>query len=230
MKMTGFISKKRNIDIILCLEALIVFALSVLAVHDTNTSAGAGYSLFIRTGALSREGWNVIVDLALVILMIVLLIVPSLVLKSGLGSSALFFLAVSAFSFYARPDRLIAPFTGGTILSLYDKRNAFVTWFPTWIICAGILMLVFFSRKKEEYGTVLVCAALSAASVLLGFITPAFEGFLFAAGYFIAMPFLRLPPTGEKDDAPVIYGLVPGTVLFLCGAWKLIFVLSTYHM
>lgn len=230
MKMNGFISKKRNIDIILCLEALVVFALAVLAVHDTNTSAGAGYSLFIRSGVLSREGWNVIVDLVLVILMIALLVIPSIALKSGFGSSALFFLGVSAFSVYARPDRLIAPFTGGTILSLYEKWNALVTWFPTWIVCAGILMLVFFSRKEGEYKAALVCAALSAVSVLLGFITPAFESFLFMAGYFIAMPFLRLSPAGEKDEAPVIYGLVPGTVLFLCGAWRLIFVLSTYHM
>jgi hypothetical protein len=227
--MKGFFSKKKNIDIIVCLEAMAVSVLAVLAIHDTNTATGAGYSLFIRTGAFTRQGWDFMVDLVIILLITGLLAVPSLVFKTGLGNAAIFFLGTCAFSVYVRPDRLLAPFTGGTALEFAEKKDAFVSWVPTWLLASGILVLVFFSRKKEVQKTVAVCAALSAVSAAAGFLIPAFEIFLFGSGYFIAMPFLHMAPCGEDDD-PVVSGLIPGTVLCLCGIWRLIMVLSTYHM
>ncbi|MBO4608958.1 MAG: hypothetical protein J5696_03715 [Lachnospiraceae bacterium] len=227
--MNGFFSKKKNIDIIVCLEAMAVSVLAVFAVHDTNTATGAGYSLFIGTGAFTRRGWDFMVDLVIILLIAGLLAVPSLIFKTGLGNAAMFFLGTCAFAVYVRPDRLLAPFTGGAALEFSEKKDAFVSWIPTWLLAVGILVLVFFSRKKEEIKTALICAVLSAVCAVLGFITSAFEIFLFGSGYFVAMPFIRMAPVGEDDD-PVVYGLIPGSILFLCGTWRLIMVLSTYHM
>lgn len=228
--MRSFFTKKKNIDIIVCLEAMAVFVLAALAVHDTNTATGAGYSLFIATGALSRETWNVLTDLVLVILMIALLLIPKFILKADLGSSALFFLGASAFSVYLRPDRFIAPFTGGDVLGFEDKRWAVIGYIPTWMICAGILLLVFCSRKGPVRKVIIICTSVSVLCVIAGLITPAFEIFIFVSGYFITMPFIRIASEDEACADPAVFRLVPGTVMCLCGVWRLIMVLSTYHM
>ena len=230
MKMSGFFSKKKNIDIITCLEALAVFALAVLSIHDTNTATGAGYLLFLKSGALTRDAWNIILDLALVIMMIALLCVPALMLKAEPGSIPVFFLSACAFSVYLRPDRLIAPFLGGDVLSSGQIRTAIATWIPVWSVCAAVEILIFLSSEKEIIKLSLITAAVSMLCLIAGAFTPAFEIFLFASGCVICLPFLKLP-IGERDGAdPVIFRLIPGTVLFLCGAWRLFMVLSTYHM
>lgn len=228
--MRSFFTKKKNIDIIVCLEAMAVFALAVLAVHDTNNATGAGYSLFLKTGTLTRGTWNILIDLVLVISMIVLLLIPKFILKADPGSVALFFLGASAFSFYLRPDRFLAVFDGGSDLTFDERRWAVIGYIPTWIICAGILLLIFFSQKGVMRKVIVICASVSALCVIAGPVSSQFEILMFASGYFITMPFIRaLSVDGRESDA-VILRLVPGTVMFLCGMWRLIMVLSTYHM
>ena len=228
--MRSFFTKKKNIDFIICLEAMAVFVRAVLAMHDTNTATGAGYSLFIATGALSREAWDILVDLGLVVLMIVLLLIPMLILKADPGSTALFFLGASAFSVYLRPDRFLAPFTGGSVLSFEDRKWALIAYIPSWMICAGILLLVCSLRKGAMRKVITVCTLASVSCALAGSVTPAFEIFLFASGYFITMPFIRIASEDETGTDPLTFRFIPGTVMFLCGVWRLIMVLSTYHM
>ena len=228
--MRSFFTKKKNTDIIVCLEALVVFALASLAVHDTNTATGAGYSLFIETGVLSRETWNILVDLVLLVLMIALPLIPKAVLKADLGSTALFFLGASAFSVYLRPDRFLAPFTGCSVLGIEDRKWAVIAYMPSWMICAGILLLVCSLRKEAMRKVISVCTLASVSCVLAGLFTPAFEIFIFASGYFVTMPFICIVSEDETNADPLTFRLIPGTVMFLCGVWRLIMVLSTYHM
>ena len=227
--MKEFFLKKKNIDIIVGLEALAVFAMAVLAIHDTNTATGAGYLLFIRTGSLSREAWNLIVDIVLVTLAVILLFVPAKLLKADIGSASVFFLSVSAFSVYLRPDRFIAPFTQGDVMPAYEIKNSVISWIPVWIVCAAVLALVFFTVDAKKRKLPLITAAVSALCLPVGALTPAFEIFIFASGYFLTIPFLNIRPD-DKGVSPLVMRLIPGTVLFLRSIWRLFMVLSTYHM
>ena len=170
--MKEFFLKKKNIDIIVGLEALAVFAMAVLAIHDTNTATGAGYLLFIRTGSLSREAWNLIVDIVLVTLAVILLFVPAKLLKADIGSASVFFLSVSAFSVYLRPDRFIAPFTQGDVMPAYEIKNSVISWIPVWIVCAAVLALVFFTADAKKRKLPLITAAVSALCLPVGALTP----------------------------------------------------------
>ena len=98
------------------------------------------------------------------------------------------------------------------------------------MICAGILLLVCSLRKEAMRKVISVCTLASVSCVLAGLFTPAFEIFIFASGYFVTMPFICIVSEDETNADPLTFRLIPGTVMFLCGVWRLIMVLSTYHM
>ena len=230
MKMKEFFSKKKNIDIIVFLEALAAMAMAVLAIHDTNTATGAGYLLYISSGSMSRGAWNIILDLCIIAAMLVLIAVPAFILKTGLGSTSLFFLGACAFSSYLRPDRLLAPFMGGEIISRADARVAVISWLPAGIVCAAVLLTVFSVSEKNTVKIPAITGAVSAACLVLSVLTPASEIFLFAAGYFVAIPFLAADKCKEGTSDMLVLRLIPASVMFLCGIWRLFMVLSAYHM
>ena len=230
MTMSCFLSKKKNTDILTVMEAFAVFVLVLFALHVTNTSTGAGYLLYIRSGVLSRSAWDMILELILILLMLVLLIVPSLIIKADPGSIALFFLSVCGFTAYLRPDRLLAPFTGGEIMSRGDIVNSVFSILPVWIVCGSFQLLLFADAKGRELKLLTIMALISVGCLIIGALTPAFEIFLFASGYFLNLPVLEAGKRQGITSDPIVSGLIPGTVLCLRSVWRLLLVLSTYHM
>ncbi len=215
---------------IVLVEALAVLVMAVLAVHDTNTATGAGYLLYITSGALTRNVWNIILDLFIILMMLVFVAIPVKILRADFGGAALFFLGVSAFAIYLRPDRLLAPFMGGEILSFADAKAAIVSWIPLWIICASVVVMIYADPEKEKPKFPVIASALSILSLILSLITPASEIFMFVSGYFVAMPFLTMGRKEEKESDPLVFRLIPASVFFLSAVWRLVMVLSTYHM
>ena len=221
--MDKFFSSKKNTDIILFAEALAVFAFAVLAMHDTNTATGTGYWFALKFNASSRTFWDLAVDAVLVVSVLALVLIPVFILKGKLSDAVLFFLANAALNIYIRPDRLLSLFTGGTV-ERADAVYALLSFLP------GLLLIIAFSILISAPRMTLF-SAVSGCLLIAGIGIPHLSEITrFAAGYVALIPYLGYLVSDRDEKNRVLTGLLPGTLFCLCGIWRLIMVLSTYHI
>ena len=57
-------------------EALAVFAMAVLAIHDTNTATGTGYWFLLKFNVLGRTFWDLAVDAVLILFVAAFTLIP----------------------------------------------------------------------------------------------------------------------------------------------------------
>lgn len=221
--MDKFLSSKKNTGIILIAEALAVFAMAVLTIHDTNTATGTGYWFLLKFNVLGRTFWDLAVDALLVLTVIALTLIPLIILKGKLTDAFLFFLANVALNTYIRPDRLLSLFTGSSV-ERSDALYALLSFLP------GLFLIVAFTIALSAPKMYLYFGE-AACLIVLGICLPGLsEVTRFAAGYTALIPYLGYL-VSERDDKNVLYiRILPGTLFCLCGIWRLIMVLSTYHI
>ena len=204
-------------------EALAVFAMAVLAIHDTNTATGTGYWFLLKFNVLGRTFWDLAVDAVLILFVAALTLIPVFILKGKLTDAVLFFLANAALNIYIRPDRLLSLFTGSAV-ERADALYALLSFLP------GLLLIVAFTIALSAPKMYLYLAV-SGCLIILGICIPGLSELTrFAAGYTATIPYLGYLISCKDEENALYIRLLPGTLFCLCGIWRLIMVLSTYHI
>ncbi len=208
--------------------SLVIFVLSVLAIHDTNTATGAGYLLFLTTGTFSRMLWDVVVDACVAFLVLLFVIVPARAFRSAFSEMSLFFLSCSALTVYVRPDRLITSFMRAEGMTRDDAVMTLMSYLPLWILSALWIYGLYHLPGTEEKSSdrALIFSGVSIIFMFASIIfTPFFEVCIFLSGYFLLIPGLK-QITGKKAN-----GLIPAAaVFFVCSLWRLYMVMAQYHI
>ncbi len=209
--------------VILFSEALAVYAMVILAIHDTNTATGTGYWFLLEFNVLGRTFWDIAVDVTLVLAVTALALIPVFILKGKLTDAVLFFMGNCALNIYIRPDRLLSLFTGTSAVRS-DALYALPEFLP------GMLLIAAFTILISAPGMYL-CFVISACFIALGICFPGLsEVTRFIAGYTALIPYLRYLISQRDDDNSLVIRLLPGTLFCLCGIWRLLMVLFTYHI
>ena len=99
--MDKFLSSKKNTDILVFAEALLVFAMVVLAIHDTNTATGTGYWFLLKLNVLGRTFWDLLVDAVLILAVFALTLIPVFILKGKPVDAVLFFMGNCALNVFS---------------------------------------------------------------------------------------------------------------------------------
>lgn len=221
--MDKFLSSKKNTDILVFAEALLVFAMVVLAIHDTNTATGTGYWFLLKLNVLGRTFWDLLVDAVLILAVFALTLIPVFILRGKPVDAVLFFMGNCALNVYIRPDRLLSLFTGGTV-ERWDAMYALLSYLPGIFLTVALSILVSAPRQVS-------CFITSAFLLIAGICLPSVSELTrFLAGYTALIPYLGFC-TSEKDEMSYLLNrFLPGTVFCLCSVWRLIMVLSTYHI
>ena len=226
--MNEVISEKKKRIPLTAIESAVISVIAVLAIHDTNTATGAGYLLYLQMGGLSRTGWDLIVDAWVVLLMVLCAFVPSILFKTGRKGQGVFFLAGTALLELVRPDRLLAPFSGGEAITRDAAVYSLLSFLPAWMMI-GLAVYILYrlpgtSEKESDHAGLCACA-----SMILMFISVIFTSFfeicMFASGYILLVPAARQIPKIKYSGQTVL-----GTVLFLGSLWRLYLIMATYHM
>ena len=220
------IRKPNRWDTVFLLLFAVSFLFSALTVYDTVKATGTGYYIFLNTGLLARGAWDVLFTAFLVILILALVLCGTLLMHGGAADAAFFFMANGALTFYVRPDRIIAPFTGGDVLDRYGVFFRIMDYLPVWIAATVFIYLLSVSTEKSSsFGfDIKKAAALSAALIVLSAIfNSAYELFLFAAGYALLLP---LAGTCSEKEKRVL--LFPAAVCFAGMIWRLYSVMALY--
>ena len=212
-------------NILICTEGILVSILALLAIHNTVTATGAGYLLFLKTGVLSRTGWDITVDAFVFILSLALVLIPVLIRKAGIKDAFLFLMAVISLCALVRPDILLTSFMGREGLEAGKALFDLLTYLPTLsvalLLTAGIIFV--FNLGDEGVKKHFVGGVFAVLFLLLSvLITSFYEIFLFAAGYTVLLPMI-----GRVSKIKYGTGLL-SVVLFAASVWKLYFVLITY--
>ncbi len=219
---------KRIIGTVICLEAVFLMAVALFSFHDVNTAVGAGYYLFLKTGKLSRQIWDIMVDFLLLIFIFLAVLIPYVCLKYRVKEGALLLISGVALNTYIRPDSLIhAVFEGAkkpyeTFIS--DIRDFLITWLIILAVCLILRCFTEQSGAEKKKGNILFCLSvmLFGAAILS---SPVSEILLWISGYLLLAAVVYL--ISKNDDRTQA---VFATVLFIRGMWRLFFVLSTYHL
>lgn len=199
--------------------------LALLAIHNTVTATGAGYLFFLKTGALTRTAWDIIVDLLVIVLAAALIIIPSLIFKAGIKAAAIFMMSGVSLCRLIRPDILITSFMGRDNEGALAAFNGLLGYLPALLIAAFYVWVICKVPSEEDDNNkslfiyACITAALLIASVL---ISSLHEIFLFAAGYCMLLPSVKGLKKTEKGSAFISF------VLFAASVWRLYFVLVTY--
>ena len=226
--MNEVISENKKRIPLTALEAAVISVLAVLAIHDTNTAAGAGYLLYLQMGGLSRMGWDLIVDAWIVLLTVLCTFVPSILFKTGYKGQGVFFLAGTALLELIRPDRLLAPFSGGEAITRDAAVYSLLSFLPVWMMIAVAVYILYrlpgTSEKESDHAG--LCACASMVLMFVSVIFPVlFEICIFASGYILLVPAARQIPKMKYSGQTFL-----GTVLFLGSFWRLYQIMATYHM
>ncbi len=202
----------------------ILFALAVLAAHDAGTATGTGFYMQLKTGALSREAWDVIVDAVLVILTLVCVCIPAIRFRSDMTSVSLFVMAGISLIPLVRPDRLVTVLMGDGTGSFEQALQGLLSNLPLMIITYA-LVYALQSEDAEHPRFIRVCGLVAAVLCTLSLTLAVLSDvFLFFAGYTILLPVLKGAVGNFKGR-----GLM-AAVFFLGGMWKMISILFAYHM
>ena len=221
--MDKLLSSKKNTDILLLAEAFAVFVFAVLAVHDTNTATGTGFWFLLKFNVAGRTFWDIAVDAVLLLSVIALTVIPVFILKGKISDAVLFFMANAALNIYIRPDRLLSVFTGSDVTRT-DAAYALLSFLPGILLICAFSILISAPRMVRFFG-------ISAALLAFGICIPSLaEITRFFAGYFALMPYLAFCSSGRDEKNRALIRLLPGCLFCLCGVWRLILVLSTYHV
>lgn len=223
--MTGILENRKFQNVLIAAAGPVTAALVLLAIHNTVTATGAGYLFFLKTGALTRTAWDIIVDLLVVTLTAALIIIPALVFRAGIKEAVIFMMSGISLCRLIRPDILITSFTGreseGAVAALYGLLGylpaLLIAAFYVWVICK--VPSEEDDNKKSLFIYACITAALLTASVL---ISSLHEIFLFAAGYCMLLPSVKGLKKTEKGSTFISF------VLFAASVWRLYFVLVTY--
>ena len=144
-------SVNRIIGTVIYLEAILLLATVILSIHDTNTAVGSGYYLFLKSGKLSRQTWDILVDSLILIFICIAVLIPSVCMKFRTREAALLFISNVALNSYIRPDRLVHVVFDRTEESYEvfssDIRSFLITWL---IILAVCLILTCFTEHSGE--------------------------------------------------------------------------------
>lgn len=224
-------SEKMNIcGTIAIAMAVIGFAFCIYAILDTVKATGTGYYMYLNSGVFTRGGWDIICTLVIAVAVLCITIAAAVILHGSVYDMALFFLANGALTKYVRPDRILAPFTGGEALERSGVYVKYLDYAPAWILTIVFLLIISSAfddmTEKTLKKHILKCVCASALMLALGYlINSAFELFLFAAGVSILLPVLKVSKTASKKVM-----VIPGGVFFICMIWKLYMATALYHM
>lgn len=226
--MTNALTKEKKGILIVAAEAVIIFIMAVLAVHDTNTATGTGYLLYLQLEGLTREGWELVVDAWICLLMVLAVVIPSMAYKTGYGEAGLFFMAGTALLDLVRPDRLLTPFAGGEAVARSEAIYSLLSYLPAWMLTAVLIYALYHlpDTGEKETDSAELCACISMVFMLLSVIfTRFFEICMFLSGYVLLMPAARQIPKIKQGGRILV-----GTILFLCCLWKLYMIMAQYHV
>ena len=215
-------------DICIVSMALAAFILCAMAALDTVKATGTGFYMYLKTGSVSREGWDVICLIVILLSVLILAAIPALLMKGNITDASIVFLSNGALTVFVRPDRILAPFIGGEAAERIDIIFRYLKYLPVWI--GAIVFILIVSQTagdvKDLNRIIMVCICVSALFMILGYIVnSAYELFLFASGYALLWPLVRI----TKESRKILY-LVPGVVFFAAMIWKLYMALALYHM
>jgi hypothetical protein len=226
--MTNTISDEKKRIWIVTAEAVLVFILAVLTVHDTNTATGTGYLLYLEMEGLSREGWEVVVDAWVCLLVVLAAIIPSILYKTDHNGTGLFFMAGTSLLFLVRPDRLLTPFAGGEAIARSEAIYSLLSYLPAWMMTAVIIYALYHlpDTSEKESDSAEICACVSIVFMFLAVIfTRFFEILMFISGYVLLVPMARQIPKVKQGGR-----ILAGTIFFLCSVWKLYSIMAGYHV
>ena len=203
----------------------VVTAPAILAIHDTVTATGAGYLLFLKTGMISRTGWDIIADLLVIILSLAFVIVPAIICKSGIEGAVLFYLANVSLTQLVRPDILITSFMGREGEGAEAALTKLTGYLPTLLIAFAVTLIIRIASGEEKLLSGKKVLYIVIPALFLGLSIPVssmYEVFTFCTGYSVL-----LPAVGRMKD--IKEGkLITAFVLILASIWRLYFVLATY--
>ena len=222
--MTEILKNRKFQNALTYAEGLVTAALVLLAVHNTVTATGAGYLFFLKTHALPRTVFDILIDLLVVIMTAALIAVPAVIFKAGITDAVIFMMSGTALCPLVRPDILITSFTGRESAGMGASFYALLGYIPTMIISAFYVWVIYTSSSEEDDKKsilIYICIAitLSAASVLM---SRFYEILVFAAGYCVLLPSLKGLKNTEKGRLLISF------VLFAASLWRLYFILVTY--
>ncbi len=221
---TGLQKLNKWDGIVLSFSAL-SFVFCVLTVLDTVRATGTGYFMFLGTGMLTRESWDIVCAVFILVLIFILVLAATYIMHGSLTDAAFFFIANGALTEYVRPDKILAPFTGGDVLDRYGVFFRIVDYLPMYLTGIIFLLLMLMAGDGEKYkGMVIKASAASGILITLSLIiNNAFELFLFAAGYVLLFPLIALGAGKEKR------AFVPASaVFFVCMIWRLYSAMALY--
>ncbi len=224
--MTDTLKNQKFQKAVICAEGLIVTILALFAIHDTVTATGAGYLLFLKSGLLSRTVWDIMVDALVAVITFALILIPVRIYKAGITEAVIFYLAGVSLAMLVRPDILITSFTGREAVGVAASADALLSYLP--LFCIAIVftvMICFTSDEKESVKKYVWYAAFAAIFIASSVILSSFrEIFVFAAGYTVLLPSVKKTGSLKEHVLPL------SIVLFAASAWKLYFILATYHV
>ena len=212
-------------NILICTEGILVSLLALLAIHNTVTATGAGYLLFLKTGALSRTGWDIAVDAFVLILACALIILPVLLNKAWINDGFILLMSVVSLCYLVRPDILLTSFMGREGIETGKAVFDLLTYLPTLLVAVVFVAGIVFASETdaERVKHQIICGVIAVLFLLFSVLLTSFhEIFMFAAGYTILLTI-----TGRAGK--IKYGVaLMSTVLFAASVWRLYFVLITY--
>lgn len=223
--MTEILKNRKFQNTLISFEGVLTASLILLSIHNTVTATGAGYMFFLKTGALTRTAWDIIVDLLVVILTGALIAAPVMIFKAGVKEAVVFMMSGVSLCKLVRPDILITSFTGRESEGIRASLYGMLGYIPTLLIAVfyvWVILSVSSEEDENKKSTVIyacITAALLAASVL---ISSFHEIFMFVAGYCVLLPTVNRLKNIEEGSILISF------VLFAASLWRLYFVLVTY--
>ncbi len=220
--------KNKKWEAVLIAMAAVSLAFGVLAVFDTVRATGTGYYMYLSSGLFTREGWDLICVALITLAMLLLVFIPTCIMQGRVADAALLFLANGALTQYVRPDKIIAPFTGGDVMDRYAILFRYRDYIPLWItVLACLIVIGLAGEDRRSYDSfVICCAGVSMLFLVMGYaLNAAYELFVFASGYALVLPLSKSIARTEKKSF-----IIPAAVLFIGTVWRLYLAMAIYHM